>query len=217
MFERFTDDARSAVAQAQDHARRLGHSWIGCEHLLLALVSGSSPAAVALRAQHVTPEGVEEQIVRLLGFGGAPGLDRDALAAIGIDLDQVSAAIEATFGKDALTRAGVRTAHAHRKYFRLRRRRASCRRGRPAVRPQRTEGSGSALTGHLPFTARAKKVLECSLRESQARHDGYLGAEHLALALVGIRDGIVPRILYALGTSPAALISAITDRYRQAG
>ena len=31
MLERFTDDARTVVVQAQRHARRLGHRYIGCE------------------------------------------------------------------------------------------------------------------------------------------------------------------------------------------
>ena len=39
MFERFTDSARQVVVQAQSQARQLGHGFIGCEHLLLALVS----------------------------------------------------------------------------------------------------------------------------------------------------------------------------------
>jgi Clp amino terminal domain, pathogenicity island component len=36
MFERFTDSARQVVVRAQEDARRLGHNYIGCEHLLLA-------------------------------------------------------------------------------------------------------------------------------------------------------------------------------------
>ena len=43
MLERFTDDARAVVVQAQRHARRLGHRYIGCEHLLLGLVGTDGP------------------------------------------------------------------------------------------------------------------------------------------------------------------------------
>ena len=39
MFERFTEDARHVVVQAQADARRLEHGFIGCEHLLLAAPS----------------------------------------------------------------------------------------------------------------------------------------------------------------------------------
>ena len=38
MFERFTDTARHVVVQAQADARRLGHNYIGCEHLLLGVL-----------------------------------------------------------------------------------------------------------------------------------------------------------------------------------
>ena len=45
MFERFTDTARYVVVQAQHAARRLGHNYIGCEHLLLAAAATGEPPA----------------------------------------------------------------------------------------------------------------------------------------------------------------------------
>jgi len=221
MFERFTVGARAVVVQAQEHARRLGHGYIGCEHLLLAAASAGEPAGAALREQGVTPEGVEAEIVRLAGLGQAAGLfsalDRDALASIGIDIDAVRAQIEAAFGPDALTRAGPGICRgsrpaAPRGPLALLHRSRGAGRGRDAtasVRPARP-------TGHIPFTPRAKKSLELSLREAKARQDGYIGVEHLALALAGMNAGSVPPILSALGTTQAALRAAVLDRYRQA-
>jgi hypothetical protein len=115
MFERFTQDARVTVVEAQKHARRLGHNYIGGEHILLAVVSIGSPASAILAAHGITPEYVEAEVVRRVGpgVGGGAGadlfgsLDRDALAAIGIDLDTVRARIEASFGPQALARADV--------------------------------------------------------------------------------------------------------------
>ena len=213
MFERFSGEARSAVAQAQEHARRLGHRYIGCEHLLLAAASTAEPASAALREHGVTPAGVETEIVRMVGLGRAADLfsasDREALASIGIDLDVVRARIEATFGPDAFTRGGP----------------DACR-SRPAVRKnpvallRRARRGGHhqhpAPSGHIPFTPRAKKSLLLSLREAEARHDNYIGIEHLTLALVGMKDGAVPPILSALGASPTTLRAAILDRYRKA-
>ena len=219
MFERFTAGARAIVVQAQENARRLGHGYIGCEHLLLAAASTGEPAGAVLRELGVTPEGVEAEIVRLVGLGQAAGLfsalDRDALASIGIDIDAVRAQIEAAFGPDALTRGRSGT-----------RRGPAVARG-PLALLRRSRGGGHGRdtavgahparpTGHIPFTPRAKKSLELSLREAVARHDGYIGAEHLTLALVGMDAGAVPPILSALGTTPAALRAAILDRYRQA-
>ena len=52
--------------------------------------------------------------------------------------------------------------------------------------------------------------------EATARHDNYIGLEHLTLALVAMNGGAVPPILSALGASPGAVRAAIADRYRQA-
>jgi len=64
MFERFTDTARDVVIQAEKDARRLGHHYIGCEHLLLAVAATSEPAGAVLRDHGVTPERIEAEILR---------------------------------------------------------------------------------------------------------------------------------------------------------
>ena len=69
MFERFTETARHVVVQAQDDARRLGHSYIGCEHLLLAADATGEPASAVLGDQGVTPELIEAEILRTIGRG----------------------------------------------------------------------------------------------------------------------------------------------------
>jgi len=71
-----------------------------------------------------------------------------------------------------------------------------------AVRQQVEEiiGRGQqAPSGHIPFTPRAKKVLELSLRESlQLGHD-YIGTEHILLGLVREGGGVAAQILVKLG------------------
>lgn len=230
MFERFTPDARTVVVHAQQHARRLGHHYIGCEHLLLAVVGIDQPAGEVMRERGVTPDHVEQQIVRRVGLGtGADlfaDLDRDALAAIGIDLDAVRARIEARFGVDALDRA-ARVSRSRRRRSRLNpsralrpRLRRHDRRWRCAPQAVRQETqpqtAATVPSGHLPFTPRAKKTLEIALREARAQRDAYIGVQHIALGLLAIDDGSVPPILRALGTSPKILRTAIRDRYRQA-
>ena len=241
MFERFTTDARAVVSDAQQHARRMGHRYIGCEHFLLAVVGMEQPAAEVMRESGVTPPHVEQQIVRLIGLGTGTDifadLDREALAAIGIDIDVVCARIEARFGVDALDRAAqVSRSQRRRRLWlnpsralsprlrrRLRRWRCARRDGRQQEQPQapRAAATGRYRTGpvprgHLPFTSRAKKTLEIALREAQAERDTHIGVQHIALGLLAIDGGLVPRILAALGTSPKVLRAAILDRYRQA-
>ena len=71
-----------------------------------------------------------------------------------------------------------------------------------AVRQQVEEiiGQGQqAPSGHIPFTPRAKKVLELSLRESlQLGHD-YIGTEHILLGLIREGDGVAAQVLVRLG------------------
>jgi ATP-dependent Clp protease ATP-binding subunit ClpA len=50
-------------------------------------------------------------------------------------------------------------------------------------------------TGEIPFTPRAKKVLELSLREGLALGHDYIGTEHILLGLARVDDGVAARIL----------------------
>jgi ATP-dependent Clp protease ATP-binding subunit ClpA len=71
-----------------------------------------------------------------------------------------------------------------------------------AVRAQVEEiiGQGqSAPTGHIPFTPRAKKVLELSLREAKQLGHNYIGTEHILLGLVREGEGVAAQVLVKLG------------------
>ncbi len=56
--------------------------------------------------------------------------------------------------------------------------------------------------GHIPFTPRAKKTLQLSLREAIALGHGYIGTEHILLGLVREDDGVAVRVLNGLGADP---------------
>jgi ATP-dependent Clp protease ATP-binding subunit ClpA len=56
-----------------------------------------------------------------------------------------------------------------------------------------------APSGHIPFTPRAKKVLELSLRESQQLGHNYIGTEHVLLGLVREGEGVAAQVLVKLG------------------
>src|SRR5277367_2211387 len=55
------------------------------------------------------------------------------------------------------------------------------------------------LSGHIPFTPRAKKVLELSLRESQQLGQDYIGTEHILLGLIREGEGVAAQVLVKLG------------------
>ena len=63
------------------------------------------------------------------------------------------------------------------------------------------------LSGHIPFTPRAKKVLELSLRESNELGHEYIGTEHILLGLVREGEGVAAQVLVKMG--------ADLDRVRQ--
>jgi len=54
-------------------------------------------------------------------------------------------------------------------------------------------------SGHIPFTERAKRVLELSLRESGQLGHRYIGTEHILLAIVREGDGVAAQVLTGLG------------------
>ncbi len=71
-----------------------------------------------------------------------------------------------------------------------------------SVREQVQEiiGQGQqAPTGHIPFTPRAKKVLELSLREALQLGHSYIGTEHLLLGLIREGEGVAAQVLTKLG------------------
>jgi len=69
-------------------------------------------------------------------------------------------------------------------------------------------GQGSeAPGGHIPFTPRAKKVLELSLREALQLGHNYIGTEHILLGLIREGEGVAARVLVGLGAG--------LDRVRQ--
>ena len=196
MFERFTQDGRQVVVRAQEHARRLGHGWVGCEHILLGVADSETPVGALLREVGAHSQALDEAIAAVIGPGPADGDDKVALAALGIDLDQVRHAVEATLGSGALEEATAR------------------RRGglRHRLRQQRRSGGA---TRHLPFTPRAKRCLELSLRESLRLKDGYIGVEHIALSLLGRDDTAAWKVLLRLGVDPAELRRAIDESHRR--
>jgi ATP-dependent Clp protease ATP-binding subunit ClpA len=100
--------AEPYLAAGAAEARRLGHNYVGTEHVLLVLIRDpESGATTVLRQLGVSADAVEEALRPCIG-GGLPRIDPDALAALGIDFEAVRERLEQSFGPGALeeTRAG---------------------------------------------------------------------------------------------------------------
>ena len=108
MFERFSREAREAVVAAQEVARTAGSRAIHTRHVLVPLAESKGPAARGLDAAGVDPvalaAGLRDEV-------RSAGLDPDALASLGIDLDAVGQRTDAVFGAGALDGAGRASRH----------------------------------------------------------------------------------------------------------
>lgn len=72
VFERFTEQARQAIVFGQEEARRLGHNYIGTEHLLLGVLrEEAGVGARVLTSLGVTVDAVRAQVGRIVGQGEA--------------------------------------------------------------------------------------------------------------------------------------------------
>jgi ATP-dependent Clp protease ATP-binding subunit ClpC len=75
-----------------------------------------------------------------------------------------------------------------------------------------------SMTGHIPFTPQAKKVLECSLRESRRLGHSYIGTEHILLGLLSESEGVGARVLTELGADldgARQQVTRILDEYKR--
>ncbi len=74
-------------------------------------------------------------------------------------------------------------------------------------------GEGSqAPSGHIPFTPRAKKVLELSLREALQLGHNYIGTEHILLGLLREGEGTAVKVLSRLKVEPAEVRQEVIER-----
>lgn len=187
VFERFTDEARRVVVIAQETARDRGAQQIRTEHLLLALyrVPGNL-ALTVLAPQSVTQADIEADVDRLRDTGPT---DAEALATLGIDLDEVRRQVEEAFGPGALDRTRA------------------------------ARGKEGWWGGHIPFDRSSKKALELSLREAIRLGHHYIGCEHVLLGLLHTETGAAHHILDGRGVRLAAARVVVEElvRRKQAG
>jgi len=187
MFDRFTTDARRAVTLAQGAAVTLDADAIEPEHLLLALAHDeTSVAGRALASLGVDRATLEERV----RAGGRPDTpDPQALALVGVDLEDVRARADATFGAGALDRALAEAARGRR------------RRGR------------------LPLSPAARSAIAGAVEEAMRHRHRRIDPGHLLLALAEgdeRRTAAPSRLLTTLGAPPRAVRQAVAAAWASA-
>ncbi len=163
MFECWPQPAQQVMQRADQESDRLGHGYVGCEHVLAALAGFPGPAAAVLARHGLSLGAVRCGLRQLVAQGVLPPPWRNdayLLGSLGVDLAAVRRSMAATFGADALETAS-------------------------RLASRRTGWHG--LTGK-PILV--KRALQLASTERQRRGHGQLSPEHLLLGV--LRDAQDP-------------------------
>jgi ATP-dependent Clp protease ATP-binding subunit ClpA len=185
MFERFTGDARAVVVGAAEQAARRGRRRVEAEHLLLALLDRPGGRASSVLAA-LDVDRRRDSMVRALADArrraGLTRADSEALAGLGIDVEQIVDRVEEGHGAGALE--------------------PDAGRGAPPA-PRRGWFSGPA------FSSEAKAVVKGALRMALERGEREIGDQHLLLALTA-QPGVVSEVLADHGVGPTEVWRALS-------
>jgi len=129
MNNMFTDSVKRVMQYAREESARLGHNYIGTEHLLLGIIKEGKGKAV------------------------------NVLTNLGLNLETVKQSVE-----DYVATSG-----------------------------------GTMTIGEVPFTPRAKQILEVAANEAKEMKTQFVDVEHLLLALLKDKEGVAAQILAAFG------------------
>jgi hypothetical protein len=220
MHTRFDTESRIAVAQATDIARELGHREVGPGHLLLGLLANPRGTAYAALWDHGVSLDTARDLVAAHLVEPVPETDeadepapapdyaedREALKAIGIDLDRVRDAVRANLGDDLADRWAARSERGRSRRGRRRHHQHDRHgshehhegRGRRGPRSRRDDGPrfSRELRALLRDVRRAtlRDRLEADNRDQAHRVPGMTGAR-LLVALTRSDDPAVQAVL----------------------
>ena len=180
MFDRCDTGTRSIVDAALSESRRRRHSWIGTEHVLLALTQRRDllpPEVAAILPDADTVAAALDEVL-----DGPPRRAAELLGAVGIDLESVRSSARRTFGDNALEDLGRRRVHQP---------------WQPWRRP--TRRCTSILAGSRSIAPRLKQAFEHARRDAHRRERETIDPAALLLGMVEVEDAMSNQILQRLG------------------
>lgn len=186
MFDRCDADTRSVIDAALAESRRRGHSWLGTEHVLLALAQRHDvlPSEVAA----ILPDAVLVASALDATLDGPRRRDEELLATVGVDLEAIRTAIRRTFGESAIEDLGRRRVHQP---------------WQPWRRP--TRRCMSILAGSMGIAPRLKRSFEFARREADRRKLAAIDPAALLLGMCEVEDSMSNELLRRVGVDPAVL------------
>jgi ATP-dependent Clp protease ATP-binding subunit ClpA len=149
--------------------------------------------------------GTEHLLLGLLDLHGSP--TAAVLTAHGLTSASVADAVVAYVGSEDLDAAALTTLGIDLAAVRSS---VEAAFGPGALRPIGSTKPGRAQSGHIPFTGRAKKVLELSLREALALKSKSIADGHIALGVLREGEGLAMKIIHDRGIDAEELRREIT-------
>jgi ATP-dependent Clp protease ATP-binding subunit ClpA len=215
---KFSPDTKRALERSVGEAHRLGHAYVGTESILLALVAEPEGAAAQILVElGVDLNRVRWQVTDLLGCG-------DSASSGSAHRDPPATQASAGFFEEFTDRAkrvvvmaqdearGLNHAYIGSEHLLLGLVREGAGVGARALESLNVSleaasrqvkdsvGRGpQAVSGHIPFSPSARKVLELAKVEASELGHGYIGTEHILLGLIREGESIGARVLVGLG------------------
>ena len=183
MFERCDPGATLILDAGLAEARRLGHQWLGTEHLLLALVQHRDLLPVP--AAELLPDAEAVRSALQNAIGGPPLADAELLATLGVDLHDVRTKVDHTFGTDAVDLLSRRRVHRGWQPWR--------RLGRRCT---------SVLAGNMGVAPPTKQALEQATHDAARRGRSLIDPAALLLGIVTVKDTLANGLLRMTGVEP---------------
>ena len=207
----YTSPAKQTLELAMNEARALNHSYVGTEHLLLGLLrEEKNIGAQVLHSLGVTLDDARAEALRIVGveMPRAPispvpkghDFSERAKKVLAMAREEAELLQHGYVGTEhillAIARAGegvaatvLQNLHADLGAIRLQ------------IETVVQRGRSTQTTDALPFTSRAKKVIDLSQEQARELNHRYVGTEHLLLGLLAEAKGIAAQVLVSSGVT----------------
>jgi ATP-dependent Clp protease ATP-binding subunit ClpA len=228
---------KKVIELAIDEARKLGHSHVGTEHLLLGLVrEGGHIGAKALESLGVTLETVRERIMTTLGQPQQPGIGTGPSASAPYSNEQFAGPFDrfTDRAKRVLALAQDEAMRFNHNYIGTEHLLLGLIREKDGVAARALHtlgveldkarlaldfivGRGDAATtpSEITLSPRTKKIIELAMDEARKLGHGRVGTEHLLLGLAREGEGIASGILESLGITMEKVRRAVIETLGQ--
>jgi ATP-dependent Clp protease ATP-binding subunit ClpA len=229
---RLAPDVKRVIDLALDEARKLGHSHVGTEHLLLGLVRDSeSPAAKVLASLGVSLETVRHNVIATLGqphrevgasaptppssqstrsFGPFDRFTDRAKRVLALAQDEAIRLNHNYMGSEHLLVGLIREEEgvAARALAKLG---VELEKARTALEFIIGRGDSATSPSEITLSPRTKKIIELAIEESRKLGHGHVGTEHMLLGLAREGEGIASGILESLGITMDKVRHAVME------